>query len=242
MQVIENLLNNAVKFTKEGQISFGYTLEGENTLKFYVKDTGVGIPKEKQALIFQRFHQHTNSQINQKGTGLGLAICKGITELYNGKIWIESEENKGTTSFVTLPYKPAAKENTESVKHSNINLKDKKILIVEDDPNSYELLRVILKKHKVNLLFAEDGEIAAEKCKKNKDIDLVLMDIKLPKKDGYEATREIKSTSPEVPVIAQTAYAMPEEKEKSKKYGFDGYITKPIEEKKLMAILQQVFS
>jgi len=242
MQLIENLLNNAIKFTKEGEISFGYTLEDENTLKFYVKDTGIGIPKEKQGLIFQRFHQHTDEQITQKGTGLGLAICKGITELYNGKIWIESEENKGTTFFVTLPYKPAAREKTEYAKLTNINLKDKNILVVEDDANSYELMRAILKKHKANLLFAGDGEKAIEQCKNNEDIDLVLMDLKLPIKDGYKATKEIKSIRPKLPVIAQTAYAMPEEKEKSKKYGFDGYITKPIEEKKLMEILDHTFS
>ncbi|MGM0497830.1 MAG: ATP-binding protein, partial [Bacteroidota bacterium] len=241
MQVIENLLNNAIKFTKEGQISFGYTLADNNTLKFYVKDTGVGIPKEKQSLIFQRFHQNTETQITQKGTGLGLAICKGITELYGGEIWIESEENKGTTFFVTFPYKPAAKEKIKSTIFTNAKIKDKNILVVEDDPNSYELLRAILKKHKVNLLFAEDGEKAVEQCKKNKDIDLVLMDLKLPKKDGYKATKEIKTIRTELPIIAQTAYAMPEEKEKSKKYGFNGYITKPIEEKKLMEILNQTF-
>ncbi len=242
MQVIENLLNNAIKFTKEGEVSFGYTLADENTLKFYVKDTGVGIPKEKQGLIFQRFHQHTDAQIAQKGTGLGLAICKGITELYNGKIWIESEENKGTTFFVTLPYKPANKKDTESSKSTDIDLKDKKILVVEDDPNSYELMRAILKKHKVNLLFAGDGEKAVEQCQNNEDIDLVLMDLKLPKKDGYKATKEIKSIRPKLPVIAQTAYAMPEEKERSKKYKFDGYITKPIEEKKLIEVLDQIIS
>jgi|GEM_PF-2400433 len=242
MQVIENLLNNAIKFTKEGQISFGYTLANQNTLKFYVKDTGIGIPKEKQELIFQRFHQHTDAQISQKGTGLGLAICKGITELYNGKIWIESEENKGTTFFVTLPYKPASKDEKETAKPSTINLKNKNILVVEDDPNSFELMRAIFKKHKANLLFAEDGEKAVEKCKNNETIDLVLMDLKLPKKDGYKATREIKSLRPGLPVIAQTAYAMPEDKEKSKKYGFNGYITKPIEEKKLMEILDKTIS
>ena len=242
MQVIENLLNNAIKFTKEGEISFGYTLADENTIKFYVKDTGVGIPKEKQGLIFQRFHQHTNDQITQKGTGLGLAICKGITGLYNGNIWIDSEENKGTTFYVTLPYKPAANENTETAKQTNINLKNKNILVVDDDPNSYELMHAILKKHKVNLLFAGDGEKAVEQCKNNKKIDLVLMDLKLPKKDGYKATKEIKSIRAKLPVIAQTAYAMPEEKEKSKKYKFDGYITKPIEEKKLMEILDQIIS
>jgi PAS domain S-box-containing protein len=239
MQIIENLLNNAIKFTDEGQITYGYTLKDKETLKFYVKDTGVGIPKDKQELIFQRFHQNTENNSKHKGTGLGLAICKGITDLYNGNIWIESEENKGTTFYFTLPFRSAKAKKAKSGKTPKIYLKDKNILVVEDDLNSYELLLAILEKHEVNVLRAGDGEEAIEQCKNNSNIDLVLMDLKLPLKDGYQATKEIKDILPNLPIIAQTAYAMPEEKEKSKKYEFSGYITKPIEENKLMEVLDK---
>lgn len=239
MQIIENLLNNAIKFTDKGQITYGYTVKDKNTLEFYVKDTGVGIPKDKQELMFQRFHQNTENNSPQSGTGLGLAICKGITNLYNGDIWIESEENVGSTFYFTLPFRSARSKKTRNRKSPEIYLKDKHILVVEDDPNSYELLLAILEKHEVNILHAEDGEEAVEKCRNNDNIDLILMDLKLPKKDGYQATKEIKEITPDVPVIAQTAYAMPEDKEKSKQYEFSGYITKPIEEQKLMEVLDK---
>ncbi len=239
MQIIENLLNNAIKFTEEGQITFGYSVKDKETLKFYVKDTGAGIPKDKQELIFQRFHQNNDKNSTQKGTGLGLAICKGITNLYNGDIWLESEENKGTTFYFTLPFRSAKAKKSKTGKSPKFYLKDKHILVVEDDPNSYELLLAILQKHEVNVLYSGDGEDAVEQCKNNDHIDLVMMDLKLPQKDGYKATKEIKELLPELPIIAQTAYAMPEEKEKSKQYDFSGYITKPIEEDKLLEVLDK---
>jgi len=240
MQVIENLLNNSIKFTKKGEIRFGYKVKDQNTLQFYVQDTGIGIPEDKKEIIFQRFQQNENSkEQNQRGTGLGLAICKGISKLYNGDIWIESEEGKGSTFYLTLPLKQKKQEQQKPSPVSNLQIEDLNILIVEDDPNSYELLSEILKLHNAKVIYAGDGETATELCEKNNTIDLVLMDIKLPGKDGYVATKEIKACRPDLPIIAQTAYAMPEEKEKIRKHDFDGYITKPIEEQALLEMLAQ---
>lgn len=239
MQVLDNLLNNAIKFTDSGTIQMGYK-QKDSRLEFYVSDTGMGIPEKVQKHIFNRFHQADESIKKQAGgTGLGLSICKGIMDLFNGEIWVESEEGKGSTFLFTIPFQKAEKQPQKvTTREKNWNFGDKKILVVEDDQNSMELLTTLLKSYKTQILSANTGEKAIQKCENDRDIDLVLMDIKLPGKDGYHATKAIKAVRPKLPVIAQTAYAMPEDKEKSSDYGFDGYLTKPIEEKELLETLQ----
>ena len=240
MQILQNLINNAVKFTASGQIYLGYTKKGQE-LEFFVKDSGIGISKNKQKNIFKRFQQENlPNQAISGGTGLGLSISKGLVELMHGKIWVESEEGTGTTFFFTIPYKPAENKQKKA-KQDEITdwLSQKTILVVEDDKYSYELLDHLLGKYNAKTINAEDGNKAIELVKKNPEIDLVLMDLRLPGKDGFETTKEIKKIRKKLPVIAQSAYAMTEDKIKSNDAGCDDFLPKPIEEKKLFAILNK---
>ena len=233
-QIISNLLNNAVKFTEKGSITFGYEKYGEDTLQFYVTDTGIGISKEMQSKIFSRFHQ-ANESITKTygGTGLGLSIAKSMVEMLGGQIWVESEENSGTTFYFTLPYKkPEANSDEYSENEAKSeNLWDgKSILIVEDDPSAQILIKDILKTTGVKVFLSKTGEEGL-KLFKQKPVDLILVDIKLHDINGLEVTKQIRSLSSgkQIPVIAQTAYAMEGDDHKSKDAGCDDYISKPID-------------
>jgi PAS domain S-box-containing protein len=232
-QILSNLIVNALKFTDDGFIEFGFTITGENQIVFYVKDTGIGIPEDKKKLIFDRFGQveHHLSQ-NKKGTGLGLSISKKLSELLGGDLTVESEVDKGSIFFLTLPivhdYKEevAAKDIvTESPKY---DWSDKTFLIAEDSVLNYTFLEALFQKTNVNLLWAKDGKEAVDLCRENSDIDLVLMDIKMPILSGLEAITEIKKFRKDLPIIVQTAYAMPEDRDKSIAAGGDEHLTKPL--------------
>jgi CheY-like chemotaxis protein len=231
-QVLSNLLGNALKFTDEGYIELGFTLERENQVVFYVKDTGIGIPKEKQKLIFERFGQVEDAQNKeQKGTGLGLAISKKLAELLGGNLTVESEKNVGSIFKLTLPVNLAAgkvEKKKIEIKVPEINWNNKVILIAEDSVLNYTYLEAILQRTNVKLLWAKDGKEAVEMCQENDDIDIVLMDIKMPVLDGLNAIKEIKKFRKELPIIVQTAYAMPEDRERSFAAGSDDYLTKPL--------------
>lgn len=240
MQILQNLINNAVKFTEQGKIECGYEQKGHK-LKFYVKDTGSGISKEKQQEIFERFSQEKrNYKQNVDGTGLGLSIAKGLLDLMGGEIWVDSEIEKGSTFYFTIPLEKA-KENkhAENNQQSNPDFSDKTILIVEDDYNSYLLLRTILKEYKCKIIYADTSYKAIENVKKNPDIDLILMDIRLPQMDGLTATKEIKKIREDVYIIAQSAYAMSEDKEKSIKAGCSDFLSKPIDKAELIEIVNK---
>jgi len=243
-QILSNLLANALKFTSQGKIDFGYTLKPNNRLQFFVSDTGIGIPKEKQELIFQRFRQLDYGYTRAYGgTGLGLAISKGLIEMLGGEIWVESEEDKGSTFFFTIPYKPVRQEETETVINSpatTIDWSDKKILIVEDDEMNTKFLRIILSKTGAMLSYSDNGQEAVEMAKKTK-FDLILMDIQIPILNGYEATRLIKSDCPSTIVIAQTAHAMLDERTHCLDAGCDDYLAKPINRKELLNKIQLLF-
>jgi len=230
-QVLSNLINNALKFTEKGYIEFGYMLENKNTLKFYVKDTGMGILKEQQEIIFERFRQAEIDHIKTySGTGLGLTISKRLIELMGGKIWIESKFQQGSTFYFTIPYQPVKKYKEIDEKESKAyNWKGKKILIVEDDLASFQILEAIMHELQIQIIQTDDGEKAVEICKADKDINLVIMDIKLPVMNGYEATRQIRKFRKDLPVIAQTSYAMKEDKKKCIQAGCNDYISKPID-------------
>lgn len=252
-QVLINLLKNGLKFTNEGYVEFGYTYEkaaNDNVLNFYVKDTGIGIPESKIGLVFDIFRQAEESYTKiHGGTGIGLTISKKLIELLGGFIWVESkEENKsnntlgGTTFFFTLPYSSSKKSlkitiQKEKVSLKSTNLKSKSelktILIVEDDASSFEFLKIILSKHGYKHLWAKEGESAVEMCKENASIDLVLMDINMPVLNGYDATKIIKSFKPELPIIAQTAFSIMGDRQKSLDSGCDDYISKPIDKELL---------
>ncbi len=231
-QVLSNLLGNALKFTEKGYIEFGFTLEQENNIVFYVKDTGIGIPKEKQKLIFERFGQVEEVQEKEmKGTGLGLAISKKLAELLGGDLTVESEEGAGSVFKLILPIdigaeKPEKKEVKK--KTPEINWNNKVILIAEDSVLNYTYLEAILQRTNVKLIWAKDGKEAVDICRENEDIDIVLMDIKMPVLDGLNAIKMIKKFRKDLPIIVQTAYAMPEDRERSFAAGSDEYLTKPL--------------
>ena len=240
-QIIFNLIGNALKFTDIGKIDFGYEIK-ENQLEFFVKDSGIGIPKKYQKDIFDRFNKVENHAMKlYGGTGLGLAICTGLLEKMGGQIWVVSEENMGADFYFTIPYKTSTQTKVSELQ-KNITKSDLAgltILVVEDETNSAIYLKEILSNIKIKQLLAKDGKLAIEMVKKNPDIDLILMDIKLPVMDGYTATKEIKKINPKIPIIAQTAYAMSGDKEKSLNAGCDDYIAKPISEENLIILLEK---
>ncbi len=232
-QILINLVGNAFKFTSAGFIEFGYRKKGENYLEFYVKDTGIGIPQEKIGVIFERFVQADISPSRKySGSGLGLAISRGFVELLGGTMWAESEENKGSAFYFTVPYVPAKQKLDvgfeKSKPKSNYNWRGKTFLIAEDDLFSYKFLEGFLKQTNAHILHAEDGQKAIEICKQNKSIDLILMDIQMPEINGLDATTAIKKFRKKLPIIAQTANAIAEEKQRCFEAGFDDFVTKPI--------------
>jgi PAS domain S-box-containing protein len=244
-QILNNLLSNAIKFTNSGRIVFGYSLNLNNRLQFFVSDTGIGIPKEKQELIFQRFRQLDYGYTRAYGgTGLGLAISKGLIEMLGGEIWVESEVDKGSIFFFTIPFKPVRSETSEPLvtsSTSSIDWSNKNILIVEDDEMNTKFLRIILTKTRAKLFYSDNGLEAVEMAKKT-IFDLILMDIQIPLLNGYEATRLIKSQSPSTIIIAQTAHAMLDERSHCIEAGCDDYLPKPINRKELLSKIQHLFS
>lgn len=243
-QVMTNLISNAIKFTpKGGKVEFGYKKKDDDNLLFYVKDTGIGIPEEKHDVIFDRFRQADSSTTRKYGgTGLGLAISKGLVELLGGNIYVESEPKKETVFSFTLPYITPGEIGNSNNKEETvkfIGLRGKKILIVEDDENSYRFLEAILRKHKVEPVHAKDGLDAVKQAAKNK-FDLVLMDMHLPGISGTEATKRIKRLRPGLPIVAQTANVMEEDREKCINAGCDEFIAKPVQRKDLLEIIDKL--
>ena len=229
-QIMNNLLKNAFKFTEKGFIEFGYELFDDHQLLFFVKDTGIGMPKKLSDVIFKSFRQVDDSSTRKYGgTGLGLAICKGYLNKMNGKIWVDTKLNEGSTFYLTIPYNPVFDgiEGGKILIEKDLNWKDKTILIVEDDFASQIFINELLKNTEADLIVASNGLQAIDACMDNK-IDLVLMDIQLPGMDGYEATRRIKELNYGIPVLAQTANAFAENKKKCMEAGCDDFITKPL--------------
>jgi PAS domain S-box-containing protein len=242
IQVLTNLISNAIKFTPKGSIEYGYNCK-EHDLEFYVKDSGIGIEKAKHDKIFERFFQVENVYTKQfAGTGLGLAISKAYVELLGGKIWLKSETGVGSTFFFTIPYDNPGNKKTMTKTNQNkemTRIVGKTILVAEDDRINFLLIREILTKTGVNIIWAANGEEAVEVCRNNDKIDLILMDIKMPLMDGYEATKIIRGFRPALPVIALTAYAQASDKERALAEGFVGHISKPVDRTQLYSMLQQ---
>jgi PAS domain S-box-containing protein len=230
-QVLTNLINNAIKFTITGGINFGYVIK-ECEVEFYVKDTGIGISEVMYDRIFDRFIQAELSHTRgYEGAGLGLAICKGLVEVLGGRIWVVSTLKKGSTFYFTLPYSPITSNSLKGfiTKANRLKRARGKILIAEDDKVSSQYLCRLFRNADITILQAENGEQAVEFVRNNSDIDLILMDIRMPVMDGMEATKLIKQINPDLPVIAQSAYAFSEEKDKFLSVGCDEYLAKPIE-------------
>jgi signal transduction histidine kinase len=237
-QVLMNLINNAIKFTDKGHIQVA--CEKKNgELVFSVKDTGVGIPENDQEKIFERFTKFDYHGMNNEGSGIGLSIVEKIIHLLKGKIWLESTLNQGTTFYFTLPYSAVKKVTfafeTPSERITVITPTDAvKILVVEDDPVSFLLLKEIFKPTNYQIFHAENGQEGVRFAKEHADLDLILMDVNLPLLNGHDATREIRVFNPSIPIIAQTANAMMGDKEKALDAGCSDFITKPIQAKILL--------
>jgi PAS domain S-box-containing protein len=242
-QILTNLIGNALKFTEQGMVEFGCSLEG-NMLKFFVTDTGIGIPAEMHEVIFDRFRQaNANPRKEYGGNGLGLAISKAYVKLLGGSIWLESVPGKGTTFWFTIPYNhllsPSINKVFKDKPVSDLSGAGKTLLVAEDVYANYQLLEAILKKMDFRIMHVENGIEAIEACRNHPEIDLVLMDVKMPEMDGYEATSQIKMLRPGLPVIAVTAYALSGDKEKALKAGCDDYISKPVKAAMLVEVLRR---
>lgn len=242
-QVITNLVINAIKFTSKGSITYGLRLIN-GFVEFYVKDTGIGISPEGQAIIFDRFRQENSNGLKHAGgTGLGLAISKHIVELLGGTLSVQSLQGNGSEFIFTIPYKPlpsAKKERLPELPEKNnfeYDWTGKTLLVVEDVETNYKFIYAALSRTKLTILKAEDGMEAIKVCKENNQIDLILMDVNMPVLNGYDATLEIKKTHPHIPVVIQTAYALQGEEQRSKEAGCDAFLSKPVNLNSLFEVL-----
>ncbi|MEA1875693.1 MAG: response regulator [Bacteroidota bacterium] len=234
--ILTNLLKNAVKYTETGEITFGCRLkdrEDGTFIEFYVKDTGIGIPANRVEAIFNRFEQADIADTRVfEGSGLGLAISKSYVEMLGGEISVKSKEGKGATFTFSLPYnkqnlkESSATQNKEE--ESGVSLKNLSVIVAEDDETSRMLFETILENHVKGITYTTTGKETIEKFCENPDTDIILMDIKMPDINGYDATREIRKFNKDVIILAQTAYGMSDDKEKALEAGCDDYIAKPI--------------
>ncbi|WP_310559578.1 PAS domain S-box protein [Flavobacterium sp.] len=253
--ILTNLVKNAIKFTDEGTIEFGCEKKGGN-IEFFVKDSGIGISNSQINIVFERFRQANESiSRSHEGSGLGLAISKAYIEMIGGKIWVDSEIGKGSTFYFTLPFQSESEneddnEYEEKIAIEKVNLKiipeikikDLKVLIVEDDAISKLLITIAVKPFSKEILKVSSGMEAIEMCSTNPDIDLVMMDINMPKMGGYEATKQIREFNKDLVIIAQTANGMQSDRDEAIAAGCTDYISKPINIKDLGALIQKYFN
>lgn len=242
-QIFYNLMNNALKLTTKGQVVIGYRVLDRFSIEFYVKDTGVGIQESKQPDVFKHnYNINALSRSKQKGSSLALAITKRLSELLGGDISFVSEYGKGSEFSFRLPYKIEAPEK-KIISSVNKNIpayidwSQKSILIVEDEVSNYLFIKEALRRTKVKLFWVENGADALEWLNKKNTVDLILMDLHMPVMDGYKAKIKITEMGLEVPIIAQTAFAMAEEKKKILDLGFSSYIAKPIQLNALISLI-----
>jgi CheY-like chemotaxis protein len=233
------LISNAIRFTPAGFVEFGYRLLN-NQIQFFVHDTGIGISPERLKTMFDRFKtlQQEATKIFS-GSGLGLVISKKIIQLLGGDIQVDSTLNKGTTFLFDLPLIQIESElkSLESEPNRNyqyFNWKDKTILIAEDERANFRFIEAVLTRTNVNILWAKDGKKAIELLSENPQINIIIMDMKMPEMDGYEATRNIRTYNKKLPIVALTAYAMSGDREKSLDAGCTDFVTKPVTPEQLL--------
>jgi PAS domain S-box-containing protein len=240
-QILINLIDNAFKFTEKGVIEFGCKIANNQSLLFYVKDTGIGIPDNKHQIIFDRFRQAEESHLSRKqgGTGLGLSISKGLIDLLGGEIWLESVEGKGSVFNFKIPLKTNSEipvEHKLVIEGLDAMHGGKTVLVVEDDYANALFLQEILSGLGFKLLNAYTGNEALDLLQKHSEVALILMDIRLPDINGLELTRRIKKSNPNIVIIAQTAYATPDDIIDCIKAGCSDYVSKPISNNKMLEI------
>jgi signal transduction histidine kinase len=240
-QTIYNLVNYSLRYTYKGQIQIGYRLDDAiQKVIFFIKDTSSGLSREEQKVLFNKFTVLDNSEKNKfEDPGLGLTIARNIIKNLGGKIWVESEENKGNSFFFTLPYEPlkvASKIDVEedSTDSSTFQWPNKVILIVDDEEVNAVFIEAVLQGTHAQVLYAKNGQEAVELCKSIHKIDLILMDLKMPVLNGIKATEQIREFNPNIPIIAQTALASTEDKHESLEAGCNDVLTKPIEVQELI--------
>jgi len=240
-KILYYLVDNALKFTSEGNVNIGFVKDGSDLL-FFVNDTGIGISEQNIHIIFNEFVQGDNANNRgYEGSGLGLALAKGYVELLGGKIWVDSDLLKGTTFYFSLPIGIMESEINNLILNKTLNTNKGKstILIAEDDAINYYLLERILKHENLILLHALNGLEAVNICKKNEHINLVFMDLKMPIMDGLEATKEIKNFRKNLPIIALTAYTENEIRNQAMQVGCNDFITKPVGKDLLFSKLKE---
>jgi PAS domain S-box-containing protein len=240
-QIFINLIGNAFKFTNSGTIEGGCKLEKNGDLLFFVSDTGIGIPLDKQGAIFERFIQlNNNSNIIYGGTGLGLSIVKGLIDLLNGRIWLNSEPGKGTTFYFTFPFLEASSKTEKVVATNTISydFTHKTILIVEDDQFNTLYIKALLNDTGLKIIHTRLGSEAVD-IAVSQSPDLILMDIRLPDINGYEATKQIRLEKPDIKIIAQTAYASFNDKQLAMEAGCNDYISKPLKRELLLEMINR---
>lgn len=239
-QLLNNLLSNALKFTKEGFIRFGYKIASTELL-FYVEDTGIGIDKKFHEKIFEQFRQLELTTTREfGGTGLGLAISRAYAKLLGGELWLESEKGKGTKFYFTLPYRPVSNKPVKSIEIRTKPLlsRNQNILLAEDEYANFLIFKELLSDYEVNLVHAKNGLEAIEWIQK-REFSLAFIDIKMPKMNGYQVVEEIKKLQPDLPVVAQTAFATNEDRDKIFESGFDEYLSKPFTNSMLYDVMKK---
>jgi len=240
-QIVNNLLSNAQKFTENGSIEFGYEYK-QSQIQFFVKDSGIGIDSKMHDGIFDRFRRaeiETTKTIG--GAGLGLAICRGNTNLLGGKIWVDSTPGLGSSFYFTIPVNiqisdkniPINIDTDEPIANNNC------ILIAEDEESNFLYISEILEESNLEIFRAINGQEAIEIYKENKKISLILMDIKMPVLDGYNATHKIREFDSDIPIIAQTAFAMSDERLKALEAGCTDYIAKPFRKNEVLSMIRK---
>jgi len=243
-QILDNLLKNAIKFTEKGHIKFGYSLVN-NELEFYVEDTGIGIDADSHNKIFELFRKAGNENKRiYEGVGLGLAICKGNIELLNGRIWVESKPLAGSKFYFTIQYEPVDEEEPIKMNKTDIieKLRDLTVLVAEDDEINYIYIREIFRGTGAVILHAVNGKEAVEMVQNNDKIGIVLIDIKMPVMNGYDAIKKIRELRPHLPIIAQTAFALSDEMLKAFNAGSNDYISKPFKKEQLLDLVKKHLS
>lgn len=244
--IVNNLVKNAIRYTNKGTIEFGCEIK-DNFLECFVNDTGIGIPKDRQEVIFERFIQaDIEDKMARQGTGLGLAISKYYVELLGGKILVVSKDGEGSSFQFKVPCSLETEDQKRIVQDVGIGImenqtKNLKILIAEDDETSGMLMTIQINAISEEILIARTGKEAIEVCRKNPNIDLILMDIQMPEMNGYKATQQIRQFNKDVIIIAQTSYGLSGDREKALEAGCNDYISKPINKNELLALLQKYF-
>lgn len=242
-QVFNNLIGNAIKFTKEGHITFGYSLRNHRHVEFFVSDSGIGIPNNKTRLIFDRFGQVDQERsLQPSGTGLGLPISKSLVNLMGGEMWVESVVGKGTTFFFTLPLvvEEPVEEPRVLISNKTYNWSNKHILVAEDEELNWFFVREMLRQTGATIHRARDGREVVALARKLSP-DAILMDIKMPEMSGIDAARKIRGFNDTVPIIAQTAFVMAEEKEESIRAGCNHFVTKPLDRTTILELIDSYF-